>query len=232
MVDDNSTNIAEEFKDYAYRVSHDLSAPVRAMVEFSKLLAAENAERLNSEAREYLDIIIENGKKLQAMMEGLVSYSRLNTMAKPFSKVDTGKVLQDCLTIMDKQINSAGATLEVGELPVLRVDAEQFMQLLLALLDNAIKFHPTGNKPHITISAQKENKMWQFSVSDNGIGVAQKSQQKIFNLFQRLHPDGEYPGTGVGLAIAQKIIQRHGGRIWCESNDGGGASFCFTLGDS
>ncbi len=221
--------IAAEFKDYAYSVSHDLSAPVRAMVEFSKLLTNEHANSLNDEGKEYLSVIIENGHKLQAMMAGLLAYSRLNTMAKGFVKVDAGRIVQDLRLIMEPQIKASKAVLEIGDLPTVTADIEQLMQVLHILLDNAIKFQPHENIPTIKISAEEKQSFWQFAVSDNGIGIKPQFQDKIFKLFSRLHSDEEYPGIGIGLTLAQKIIHRHGGKIWFESTIGKGSVFYFTF---
>lgn len=221
--------IAAEFKEYAYSVSHDLSAPVRAMVEFSKLLKAEHASSISDEGREYLSMIIENGVKMQMMMDGLLQYSRLNTMAKPFSNVDVGKILEDCQVILKPQITTSKARLEIGQMPIIHADAEQLMQVFLALLENALKFQPEGGSPYIKISASETENFWQFAIADNGIGIAPQFQQKILKIFQRLHADDAYSGVGIGLTLAQKIILRHGGRIWCEPHSPQGTLFCFTM---
>lgn len=223
--------IAAEFKDYAYSVSHDLSAPIRAMVEFSKLLTNEHADSLNEEGKEYLELIIENGQKMQAMMDGLLQYSRLNTMAKPFTKVSVARLLADIRVVMQPQITASKAVIELDELPSITADFEQLMYLLGALLDNAIKFQHKGNIPQIKISAEKKNGFWQFAIADNGIGIKPQYQDKIFKLFARLHTDDEYPGVGIGLTLVQKIVQRHGGKIWYESCSQQGSVFYFTLQD-
>lgn len=221
--------IAAEFRDYAYSVSHDLSAPVRAMVEFSKLLTTEHSASLNDEGREYLSIIISSGQKMQQMMEGLLQFSRLNTMAKPFALVPVDKILQDCQIILKEQLSTKKAVLEIEKMPMIYADAEQLMQLFLLLLDNAIKFQSADNKPHIKITAVESEAVWQFSIEDNGIGIDIRFQEKIFKLFQRLHAEEEYPGVGAGLTLAQKIIHRHGGTIWFESVTKKGTKFNFTI---
>lgn len=220
---------ANEFREYAYGVSHDLSAPVRAMVEFSRLLTTEHAASLNDEGREYLSLIIESGAKLQAMMDGLLQYSRLNTEARPFRDVSAGEALQRCRSAMSERIAASGAELQVAELPVVQADSEQLTQLFSALIDNAISFQPPGRKPVIQISAEQVDGYWRFAVADNGIGIAPRFHEKIFKLFQRLHADEEYPGVGIGLFLAQKIVHRHGGAIWCEPVAGQGTCFYFTL---
>jgi light-regulated signal transduction histidine kinase (bacteriophytochrome) len=222
--------ITAEFKEYAYTVSHDLNAPVRAMVEFSRMLTSEYNSALNYEAREYLSIIIENGERMQAMMDGLLSYSRLNTMAKSFCLVNLSRIVEDCRIIKNACIIQSGATLDIGELPTVKVDVDQMMQLFLALFDNALKFYQSGSKPHITVSAEPYEGMWKISIADNNIGIPPQHRERVFKLFKRLHSDEEYEGVGIGLALADKIVRRHGGKIWVESNFPQGSIFNFTLG--
>lgn len=221
--------IAAEFRDYAYSVSHDLGAPVRAMVEFSKLLSAEHGQKLDEEGKEFLGIIVDNGRRLQAMMEALLDYSRLNTMAKPFTAVHCDKIIENCETILESQIRESGAVIERGEMPTIHADPDQLTQLFLALIDNAIKFQPADNAPQIHIAAQKQDENWKFTIKDNGIGMDPRYTERIFKLFQRLHAEGTYPGTGIGLTLAQKIATRHGGSIWCESAPEQGTTFTIRL---
>lgn len=221
-------DVAEEFRQYAYSVSHDLGSPVRAMVEFSKLLAQEHTAALNDEGKEYLGLIIENGQRLQEMMEGLLQYSRLNADA-PFVKTDMNKVVEGCLGEMKSRIAATGAKIEIAELPSIETDPAQCRQLFRILIDNAIKFQPKQGMAHIRIAAVKKGNVWEFSVADNGIGIMPQHQEKIFHLFQRLHTDRDYPGVGMGLTLAQKIVQRHGGTIWYERTADKGTVFKFTL---
>ena len=150
------------------------------------------------------------------MMEGLLSYSRLNTMAKPFCDVSVARILEDLKIIMMSQISASGAQIEIGEMPTVHGDVDQLMLLFQALFDNAIKFQPADNKPLIRIAAKEKENCWQFYVADNGIGIDPKFHEKIFRLFGRLHADDEYPGVGIGLTLAQKIVERHGGNIWID----------------
>lgn len=221
--------VAEEFKDYAYTVAHDLSGPARSMVEFSKLLTSEHAGDLSDEALEYLSIIIENGVKLAQMMDALIDYSRLNTTAKPFSRVHCDRLLADCREILKDKIDQTGATLEIGTLPDVQADAHQLKQLFLLLLDNAFKFHEAGRSPVIHVSAVTDKDGIRFCISDNGIGIEPEFHERIFKLFCRLQSGNENSGTGIGLALAKKIIHRHHGSIWCESVPNKGTSIFFTL---
>lgn len=221
--------VAEEFREYAYSVSHDLGAPVRAMVEFSRLLAEEQPDSLNEESKLYLSLIVENGAKLQQMMQGLLDYSRINTSAKPFAETDCNTVVKEALLAVKDKVQSTFAQITIDTLPVVYADTDQLVQLFHALLDNALKFHPSQHKPIIQLSAEHKKRYWQFAISDNGIGMDTRFSHQIFQMFQRLHTDDEYPGVGVGLACAQKITHRHGGELWFESAIGLGSTFYFTL---
>lgn len=221
--------IAEEFKQYAYSVSHDVSAPVRAMVEFSKILSEEEAHALSPDGREYLSLIIENGYKLQTMMDGLLQYSRLNTLANPFETVDLNFIARSALAELEEKITNSHAAIDIEKLPIIDADPEQMRKLFYALIDNAIKFHVKGNTPAIHISADKQEDCWTISVSDNGIGIAPKHYESIFQIFKRLHTDDEYPGVGIGLALAKKIVERCGGTIFCKVLAPSGTVFTFTL---
>lgn len=227
--DGGAAAILSEYQDYAYRISHDLNAPLRAIVEFSKILAQEHADKLDADAKEYLGLIVASGQKMQAMMEGLLQYSRINTLEKHFSPVDVGQVITDVLLITEEPIKKLGSELIIKDLPTLYADKEQIILLFKVLIDNAIKFQPSGHKPLVTISAEKKDNYWQFSVSDNGIGIQQQFQNKVFQLFAQLHSNNQYPGVGVGLTLAQKIVSHHGGSIWFESSMGKGSIFYFTL---
>ncbi|MDR3448920.1 MAG: ATP-binding protein [Alphaproteobacteria bacterium] len=221
--------IASEFRDYVYGVSHDVSAPVRAMVEFSRLLTGDHVSHLDEEGRLYLSLIIDNGEKLQKMMAGLLDYSRLNTEARPFAPVDCDAAVKDALLSLDDIIRAKQARIECGPMPVIIGDATQIWQLFVALIDNALKFQQAGSIPHIKIAAEKHKDMWQFSVSDNGIGIDERFREKIFTVFQRLHSGDDFPGIGIGLTLARKIVRRHGGEIRAESHPGPGVTLLFTL---
>lgn len=221
--------IAEEFRQYAYSVSHDVSAPVRAMVEFSKLLSAEQAAALSADGKEYLSLIVENGQKLQAMMDGLLEYSRLNTQAKPPTKVDMNQLVRVTISELDDIIKRTGAVIKTEELPMIHADTEQMKRLFHALIDNALKFQPSGNAPIVNISAKKTSDGFEFRAADNGIGIAPAHHDSIFQLFKRLHADEEYRGVGMGLTLARKIAHRHGGTLACSANKPNGSVFTLTL---
>ena len=196
--------ITQEFKQFAYTISHDLNAPLRGIVEFSKLLKAEAPESLNAEAKEYLALILESGEKMQAMMAGLLDYSRLNTMGKPPTRVNCTRILDDCQLVLRDKIQSSKAVLDVAALPTVTADAEQLMQLFLFLLDNALKFHPADASPHITVSAKRVGDDWQFSVSDNGIGIDAQFHARIFKSFQRFAWGWRLSGDRHGPDLSSK----------------------------
>lgn len=219
----NAETIEQEFKDYAYIVSHDLGAPVRAMVEFSKLLQEEQQEHLSDDAKLYLSLVIDNGVKMQRMLKGLLDYSRLNT--KPFKSVslDMNAVLGQCLKALETKVKESKAEILYTQLPSIDFDAERMAQLLEILLENAITYIPGGKAPRIKCDIRDENGNWHMMIEDNGIGIAPQFREKIFKIFQRLHTEEEYPGIGMGLALAQKIVQSAQGKIWFEDALAGGA---------
>ena len=221
--------IAKEFRDFAYSVSHDLGAPARAVVEFSKLLKDEQPNALTEDGKLYLSLIISNGEKLQQMLAGLLDYSRLNTLAKTLSVVDCNVLLEHCQVVLKEKIKEKRAVLEIDPLPHVKADAEQLIQLFLALLDNALTYHLPVEAPHIQLSAMEEDNGWRFSIRDDGIGIEPSFHKQIFDAFQRLHNEEEYSGIGMGLALAQKIANRHDSRIDVDSTLHHGATFYFTL---
>lgn len=226
----DAETIAQEFKEFAYVVAHDLSAPLRGMVEFSKLLKTEQFDALSDDGKEYISLISESGEKLQKMLGGLLDYSRLNTMGKPLSKVDCNRVLEDCRIVLKDKLEASNAKVDITALPSVMADADQLMQLFLLLVDNALTFHVPGGAPDVSVCAENNEKDWVFTIRDNGIGIEPQFHKRVFQPFQRLHTDSEYPGIGMGLTLAKKIVTRHGGQIWIDlTPPGKGSSFHFTL---
>jgi light-regulated signal transduction histidine kinase (bacteriophytochrome) len=225
----DAASLAHAFKEFTYLVSHDLGAPVRGMVEFSRLLQAEYGDVLNDEGKLYLSLIVDSGVKLQKQLAGLLDYSRIDSEAAPFSSIDSGKLFKDCLPRLKDKIDSAKAKIEIMNLPTLTADAEQIERLFTILLDNALTFHGNSSPSVIHISAEAKSDGVTFFIKDNGIGIAREFHQHIFKPFKRLHTDAEYPGVGMGLAIAKKIIDRHHGDIGVTSAPNAGSVFHFTL---
>jgi len=222
-------DLAQEFRDYAYIVSHDLGAPARLMVEFARLLGERQSAFADAEDRALLSEIINNGERLKAMMQGLLSFSRLNTLAAPHVPVDTQKVADHCRLLMQDKLNQAGGRLEIGALPRLMADADQILQLFNFLIGNAVKFRREGVAPVVSVTAERTGGYWTFTVRDNGMGVEPEYREKVFKPFQKLHGEGVYPGSGMGLALARKIVTLHEGRIWIGDPEGPGAVVKFTL---
>lgn len=227
----DAESIARNFKEFTYIVSHDLGTPLRAMVEFSRLLKADEVESLSEESRLYLSMIVENGERAQAMLSGLLEYSRINTVLMPFSPTDCNQLLRQCQAELGEKVSGREAALTMDPLPVLWSDSDQMKRLFLALLENALIFHPPGARPDISVSAKLQSGEWVFAVRDNGIGIDPKFYERIFQPFKRLHPEGAYPGIGMGLALAKRIADRHDGRIWVDSIPGQGSSFMVAFPD-
>ena len=222
-------DLAQEFRDYAYIVSHDLGAPARLMVEFARLLGERQSAFTDGEDRALLAEIINNGERMKAMMQGLLSFSRLNTLSAPHVPVDTGKIAEHCRLLIQDKLKAAGGRLEIGALPRLMGDADQILQLFNFLIGNAVKFRRDNVAPVVSVSAERSGADWVFAVSDNGVGVEADYREKVFKPFQKLHGEGVYPGPGMGLSLARKIVTLHNGLIWIADPQGQGTLVKFTL---
>mgnify|MGYP006288208111 CR=1 FL=1 len=220
----------EELKQFAYVASHDLQEPLRAMTGFSELLKERYGGNLDDKAVEFIDFIIDAAGRMQQLINDLLSYSRLNTRRRPFEYTDFEKVLETVRLNLTSLIRETGADIEVGGLPSLYCDKQQITQLFQNLINNGLKYQPVGSIPKLHISAQELNDVWEFRVEDNGIGIKEEFLEVIFQMFQRLHTKDEYQGTGIGLAICRKIVERHGGSISAESKgENSGSIFRFTI---
>jgi len=219
----------EELLRFAYVASHDLQEPLRNIVSFSQLLDQRYRGRLDANADEYIRFIIEGGKRMQMLIQDLLQLSRIETSARPLAPADTPGVVADALGSMKTLIREAGAIVTVEDLPPVMADATQLEQVFSNLIGNALKYRRPGVPPVIRISAERTGKCWRFAVEDNGIGIAPEFFDRIFVIFQRLHTSDEYEGTGIGLAIVKKIVERHGGHISVTSTPGEGSRFSFTL---
>lgn len=221
----------EKFRDFVYLVSHDLRAPLRAAGSLSQIVLENYGDKLDATGNEYIGIIAAEAKRAQEMLQGLLEYSRLDTMAKSITtRIEASRVFEHCKVILTGEIKHAGAVITSGELPVIQADAEQFMQLLLYLFENAIKFRMKDVAPAIHLSSSEDATHWHFTVSDNGIGIDMLYREKAFIIFRQLNPQGVYPGIGVGLTLARKIVARHGGVIWIEAGpQDAGITVHFTL---
>ena len=217
-----------ELQQFAYIASHDLQEPLRAVASFTKLLGERYRGRLDADADEFIEFAVDGARSAQRLIHDLLVYSRVGTRAAPFSPTDCEAVLEEVLADLAAAIEESGGQVTHEPLPVVDADKGQLGQVFQNLIGNALKFHGQ-EAPHVHVSAQRRSGAWCFSVRDNGIGIEPQHFDEIFAVFQRLHSSTEYPGTGIGLAIVKKIVERHGGRIWVESEPGKGAAFYFTV---
>lgn len=217
-----------ELQQFAYVASHDLQEPLRMVASFTQLLAKRYRDQLDDDARDFINYAVDGATRMQTLISDLLSYSRVGTQGKSLASTDSEALLRRVLDSLRFAVEESGAVIVHDPLPMVIADPQQLGQLLQNLLTNAIKFHGE-EPPHIHISAERNGSDWKISVRDNGIGISQEHADRIFVIFQRLHTKTEYPGTGIGLAICKKIVERHGGRIWIEPSPGGGTTFCFTI---
>lgn len=221
-------DLRKDLEQLAYAVSHDLQEPLQLINRNARLLSTRCGEQIDPDARRFLDHLINSGERLQGMLDGLLSYSRLGFGKGQSEKVDMNTLVQGVLADLDPLLAEAGAEVQRERLPEIQGDPTGLRQLYLNLIGNAIKFR--GQHPlRITLGAQEDGAWWRFVVKDNGIGVDPRFQENIFGMFQRLHTESEYPGTGIGLAICKKIVEQYGGSIWVKSQPDEGAAFYFTL---
>jgi signal transduction histidine kinase len=218
----------KELEQFAYVASHDLKEPLRMVSSYLSLLEKRYKGDLDEEAREYIGYAIDGAQRMNDLMDGLLMYSRIDRSPNPFEPVDLEEVLQIATTNLEVSIMDSGTVLTHGDLPQVMGDRRQLIQLFQNLISNALKFQ-NGNVPEVHISSQTVGKDWRISIRDNGIGIAPEHTERIFQMFRRLHTRDEYPGNGMGLAISKKIVERHGGRIWFDSEPSKGATFSFTI---
>ncbi len=223
-----------DLEQFAYVASHDLQEPLRMVSSFSGLLRENYLGKLDEKADRYLSIAIEGAQRMEALVSDLLTYSRVAGQTKELPTLSVQEALGLALTNLQSAIHETGAKITQDSMPIIPADHVHLTQVFQNLVGNAIKFRRPEVVPKIHIGAVKvpgpqDVPFWRFSVSDNGIGIDHRYSQKVFLLFQRLHKAGKYPGTGVGLALCKKIVERHGGRIWFESELGKGSTFFFTI---
>ena len=217
-----------DLEQFAYVASHDLQDPLRAISGYVLLLKRALGNELSAKAMGYITGAVDGAARMQQLIEDLLAFSRVGSREAALAPTDLNELLRQAKGSLQTAIKDTGAKLTSGRLPTLTVDAALITQLFQNLIANAIKFRRAG-PPKIEVRARQEPDRWVISVRDNGIGIAPEHFERIFRIFQRLHTRKEYPGTGMGLAICQSIIERHGGRIWVESQPGQGATFFFSL---
>jgi two-component system NtrC family sensor kinase len=218
----------KELESFAYVASHDLQEPLRSISSYLQLVNKRYKEKLDDKGKDFIRRAVNGALRMQEMINDLLAYSRITTRGESFELHSLEKILDRVLVNMSPTIERKNAVVTRSPLPELTCDESQIHRLFLNLISNAIKFC-NRSKPVIRISAEEQKDHWLLSVKDNGIGIDPLYQETIFKIFQRLHGKGRYPGTGIGLAICQKIVERHEGKIWVESKPGKGSTFFFTL---
>lgn len=217
-----------ELEQFAYIASHDLQEPLRMVASYTELLGQRYKGRLDEKADKYIFYAVEGAKRMHQLVADLLAFSRVGSQGRPVVPVSSGAVLANVILMLDPLIQSANATIEVGPMPMVLADEGQLRQLFQNLLGNAIKFHGE-QPPRIRVEAVQDDSRYRFAIRDNGIGIEPEYSERIFQMFQRIHERGKYEGNGIGLAIAKRIVERHGGQIWFESQPGIGTTFFFTL---
>lgn len=217
-----------ELRQFAYVASHDLQEPLRTVASFTRLLQQRYAGRLDAEADEMIDFAVDGARRMQALIESLLSYFRVDRRELVLGPVDSNRVLREVLMDLHAVFGETGAKVTASSLPVVYADPALLAELFQNLIGNAVKYR-SSRSARIRISAVRSGPFWRYAVWDNGIGIDRRHHDRVFEIFQRLHTREEYPGTGIGLAICKKIVERHGGRIWIDSTAGHGAAFYFTM---
>jgi PAS domain S-box-containing protein len=218
-----------ELEQFGYVISHDLRTPLRRVRSYLDLLEERCGDQLDARASKYVDRAVEGIGRMEAMIGGLLDLSRVETQGRAFAPTDVEMILEDTLRLLGPEVEESGAEVTQDPLPIIMADRAQLAQVFQNLIANAIKFRREGIPPRIHIAAEREGDEWVFSVVDNGIGIDPEQVERIFQIFQRLHTEEEYEGMGIGLALCRRIVERHGGRIWVESEIGEGSTFTFTL---
>jgi hypothetical protein len=217
-----------ELEQFAYVASHDLQEPLRMVASYVQLLERRYKDKLDQDALDFIGYAVDGAGRMKVLINDLLSFSRVQTQGKPFENIKTEDALKEVTNNLKYLIEESGAVITHVPLPEIHADKGQIEQLLQNLISNAIKYC-NDEPPRIDISVNQANEEWVFSITDNGIGIDPQFFDRIFIIFQRLHGKDAYSGTGIGLAICKKIVERHGGKIWVESEPGKGATFYFTL---
>jgi PAS domain S-box-containing protein len=221
------TRSNEDLKQFAYVASHDLQEPLRKVTAFCQLLQTEYGDRLDDNARTYINYAVDGAQRMKTLVTDLLTYSRVETQGKPLEPTEADNACAEAVANLDVAIIEAGAQINFDTLPRIMADRVQLVRLFQNLIGNAIKYRG-ATVPEVHITAEDVGDQWLFRIRDNGIGIDPQYHAKIFVIFQRLHSREEYAGTGIGLAVCKRIVDRAGGRIWVESTAGEGSVFCFT----
>ena len=218
----------QELEQFAYVASHDLQEPLRMVASYLQLISKRFFDKLDDDGKQFINFAVDGSKRMQALINDLLNFSRVSTRAKPFSSTDMNEIMLVVKNNISQLIADRKVNFSFDEMPTINTDYGQIIQLLQNLVINGIKFN-TKDNPEIHVSAKDLGSVWQFSVKDNGIGISPEHFERIFVIFQRLHLRDKYEGTGIGLAVCKKIVERHGGKIWVESEENKGTTFYFTI---
>ena len=218
----------ERLEQFAYSASHDLQEPLRMVSSYLRLIERRYSDALDEEGEEFLEFAVDGANRMKAMIEGLLAYSRVETRGNPFEPTDLETVLSDVRTDLQFRIEASDATIESEALPTVAGDEDQLRQVFQNLIENAIEYSG-DDAPEIHIGAEREGDRWRIDVTDDGIGIDPEDQERVFEVFQRLHARSDHEGTGIGLSLVERIVERHGGEIRVDSEPGEGATFSFTL---
>ena len=217
-----------ELEQFAYVASHDLQEPLRKVASFCQMLEQRYKGQLDERADQYIAFAVDGAKRMQQLINDLLAFSRVGRMTQPHEAVDTAELVARVTRLLQVSIDETDAEVVANGLPPVRGDSSLLALVFQNLIGNAIKFHG-DDPPRIEITAEREGSFWRFRCADNGIGIDDEYAERIFIIFQRLHPRAAYEGTGIGLAMCRKIIEHHGGRIWLDDQTEHGSTFLFTL---
>jgi light-regulated signal transduction histidine kinase (bacteriophytochrome) len=217
-----------ELEQFAYVASHDLQEPLRMVGSYVQLLAHRYQGKLGDDADDFIRFAVDGARRMKNLIDDLLAYSRVGSRGKPLLRVEIANVLEQALANLAVAVRESQAEILSDGLPAVMGDEQQLVELFQNLIGNALKFR-RGGAARVRIGSERRGQEWTISVADNGIGIDPQFHDRIFVIFQRLHGREEYPGTGIGLAICKKIVTRHGGRIWVDSESGRGSTFSFTL---
>lgn len=219
----------QELEQFAYVASHDLQTPLRAVTSFAGLLQKRYGERLDARGHTYLSHIVQGGERMKRLVDDLLAFSRVHTQQRPPQPVDSANTLREVVELLGPELEASGGWVTSGPLPWVQADEGQLSRLLVNLIGNALKYRRPEVPPRVHVTAQPEGSLWRFAVADNGVGIDARYHEQVFVPFQRLHAQDDIEGTGLGLAVSRKIVERHGGQLWLESVPGQGSTFFLTL---
>jgi two-component system sensor histidine kinase/response regulator len=230
-LEERSSDLAksnQELAQFAAVASHDLQEPLRTMSTYLQMLGKNNEGHFNLEDKESMGIVLDSAKRMRQLIHDLLAFSQISQGGRKLDQVDCGALVESTLGLLKEIIEEKGAVISVASLPTLEAEASLLRQVFQNLIENALKFH-VGSAPAIKLTAEERGDRWVFGIEDNGIGINPEHFDRIFKLFQRLHTRDEYPGTGLGLSLCKKIVERHGGEIWLDSKQGKGSTFYFSI---